>query len=537
MRLYKTTSLFFGLLTLAFSSFSQGSKPPVNWQNLDFKTDGVPGMSTEKAYKELLANRTGKPVVVAVIDGGVDVQHEDLKDKIWTNSKEVAGDSLDNDGNGYVDDMYGWNFIGNANGENVQYDNLEMVRQIRDMQPKYVSVLPSTPLSENERRDFLAYQKMNTDYMNKLHVAQLTERAINVFKTNLDSIIHAIGKDSLTIRDFKAYKPKNKMEGKTLSFLMKSLKEDPDFPKYYRELEEGVEHYEAELNYHLNMEYDSRPIVGDDYENSLEHHYGNADVEGPDALHGTHVAGIIAANRQNNLGVKGVADQVKIMVIRVVPDGDERDKDVANGIFYAVNNGAKVINMSFGKAYVKDKQIVDSAVRYAMKHDVLLVHAAGNEGEDNDSTPNYPNRNYVDSLGINSGVAAAWIEVGASSWKYDASLVTDFSNYGKKSVDVFAPGLDIHSTVPDSKYREEQGTSMAAPMVSGLAALIWSYYPQFKSTEIKKIIMNSVFKPTQKVKIKRGNTNQKVLMDDISVSGGIVNAYEAIKLAEKMTKK
>ena len=527
---------FTSLLIFPLLVFSQSDKPKPNWQNLDLLEDGIPGMSTEKAYKELLNDKKGKPVVVAVIDGGVDTKHEDLVNKMWVNTVEVRNDSIDNDQNGYVDDIYGWNFIGNANGVNVQYDNMEVLRLIRELHPKYISVLPTTPLSEEERREFIAYQMMNTDYMSKLQIAQLTERAIKAFKSQVDSIVNKIGSESPKKIDFKKYKPRNKMEGRTLSMINKGMEEEGDFSKFYEELIEGVKHYEAEVNYHLNMDYDPRKIVGDDYENGKERIYGNADVKGPDALHGTHVAGIIAADRNNEVGVKGVADNAKIMAIRVVPDGDERDKDVANAIYYAVDNGARVINMSFGKPYVKDKQLVDSAIRYAVLQNVLIVHAAGNEGEDNDVTPNYPSRNYVDSLGLNKGTAENWIEVGATGWTYDASLVTEFSNYGRRSVDVFAPGLDINSTIPDSKYKVEQGTSMAAPMVSGLAALIWSYHPTFKAADVKKIILESVMKPTHKIKIAQGKSRRKVLMSEISVTGGIVNVYNALKLAEERSK-
>ncbi|GAA4799883.1 S8 family peptidase [Olivibacter ginsenosidimutans] len=514
--------------------FSQEKKPKPNWQNLDLQADGIPGMSTEKAYEKLLMGKTGQSVVVAVIDGGVDIHHEDLKDKIWMNSKEIEGDSIDNDENGYIDDVNGWNFIGNAKGKNVQYDNLEVLRLVRELQPKYVSVLPSTPLGEKERRQFLEYQKMNTDYMRKLQIAELTERAIKEFKNHVDSIITRIDKKNPSIGELKKYKPKNKLERKALAMMIRGINDEGDFSKFYEDLVEGVDHYEAEVNYHLNMAYDPRSIVGDHYRDSKERYYGNADVKGPDALHGTHVAGIIAANRANNLGIKGIADQAKIMVLRVVPDGDERDKDVANALFYAVDNGARVVNMSFGKAYVKDKQIVDSAVRYAMQHDVLIIHAAGNEGQDNDANANYPNRNYVDSLGLNMGVAENWIEVGASNWKYDETLVAEFSNYGKRTVDVFAPGVAIHSTVPESKYKDEDGTSMAAPAVSGVAALIRSYYPKFTAAEVKKIILASVVKPSQKIKIVQDKAKKKVLLSDICITGGLVNAYNALQLAEKL---
>jgi len=275
--------------------------------------------------------------------------------------------------------------------------------------------------------------------------------------------------------------------------------------------------------------------VGDDYLNSNERTYGNNDVTGPDAMHGTHVSGIIAASRSNDIGIGGVSDRARIMAIRVVPDGDERDKDVANGIRYAVDNGAKVINMSFGKGYSWDKKVVDEAVKYAMSKDVLLVHAAGNDSRNTERKDNYPNKRFADSLGVEKGeLVVPWIEVGASGWKDDDDLVAGFSNYGKKTVDVFAPGVKIKSTVPHSLYKEEDGTSMAAPVVAGLAALIRSYYPKLTALQVKDVIMNSVSTVNHKVKVKVDDSSEKMLLSDICASGGIVNAYKALKLAAKM---
>ncbi len=508
--------------------------PPPNWFNLDFEQDGVMGISTEKAYNLLLKGKTNTPVVVAVIDGGVDVHHEDLKDIIWINEKDGDSTGKDEDGNGYINDKYGWSFLGNATGENVHYDNLEVTRLVRALEPKYVSVLPSTPMSGEERREFAEYQKMVTHYASKMQEARIGQISYTGLKRVVDSMVVRIGKEKPTLADFDNYKANDDLEKMALKIVRKELKDEPDFDKFYDELEEGVEHFNNQVNYHLNKDYDSRPIVGDDYENSRERYYGNPDVIGPDADHGTHVAGIIGAVRDNDIGIKGVADNVRIMALRTVPDGDERDKDVANSIRYAVENGAKVINMSFGKAFAKDKQVVDDAVRFAMENDVLLVHAAGNDGQDNDSTPNFPNRNYVDSLGINKGEAGAWIEVGATQWKNDSDLVASFSNYGRRSVDVFAPGVKIHSTMPGSTYKDQQGTSMAAPVVAGLAALIRSYYPDLSAIEVKRIIMQSVTRVDQRVKVTGPDgRNMRLSLNEICVTGGIVNAYKAIQLAEQ----
>ncbi|WP_257658431.1 S8 family peptidase [Parapedobacter lycopersici] len=512
--------------------------PPPNWFNLDLEQDGVMGISTEKAYNLLLKDKESSPVVVAVIDGGVDVQHEDLKDIIWVNVQDSAATGSDADGNGYINDKYGWNFIGNANGENVHYDNLEVTRLVRELEPRYVSVLPSTALDGEERREFAEYQKMVTYYANKTQEARMGQISYLGLKRAVDSIVNKIGKENPTAADFDAYKSNGDLERMALHVIKKELKDEPDFSKFYKQVTEGVEYFNNQVNYHLNKEFDPRHIVGDDYEDSSDRYYGNADVTGPDADHGTHVAGIIGAVRDNDIGIKGVADNVRIMVLRTVPDGDERDKDVANSIRYAVENGAKVINMSFGKAFGKDKQAVDDAVRFAAENDVLLVHAAGNDGQNNDETPNFPNRNYVDSLGINKGEAPTWIEVGASQWTNDGDLVASFSNYGRRSVDVFAPGVKIHSTMPGSTYEDQQGTSMAAPVVAGLAALIRSYYPELPATEVKRIIMQSVTRVNQRVKVTGPDgRNMRVSMNDICVTGGVVNAYKAIQLAEAAVSK
>lgn len=522
-------------IAFIFPAFAQEYKAgKANWQNLDFAEDGVHGLSTEKAYRTLLKDKKGEKVIVAVIDGGIQADHEDLKDVMWVNEKEIAGNGIDDDNNGYIDDVNGWNFIGNAEGENVHFDNLEVVRLIRELQPKYISVLPSTPLNEEEKRAFDEYQKMTTDYMAKLKQARMGELNYGMLKEVIDSMVVSIGEPNPTAAQFKAYKAKNRNESRALR-IIDSETDDKTFGKFYEELEEAFEYYSNQLKYHLNMDYDSRHIVGDNYEDSQERIYGNADIEGPDGEHGTHVAGIIGAARDNEIGIKGVADQVLIMGVRAVPDGDERDKDVANAIRYAVDNGAKVINMSFGKAYVKDKQVVDEAVRYAMEKDVLLVHAAGNDSKNNDNFASYPNPRYVDSLGFNQGKGEAWIEVGATSWD-EGNLIASFSNYGKQTVDLFAPGVDIYSTIPTSEYKEASGTSMASPVVAGLAALIRSYYPEFTALEVKDIILNSAVKVDSKVKIREDNTNKRVYLSDISITGGIANAYHAIELAEELYK-
>lgn len=517
---------------LVFSQAPKDEKPKENWQNLDLVSDGAFGISTEKAYSELLKKLKSSPVIVAVIDGGIDEDHEDLKNVMWVNSKEIPNNGIDDDKNGYVDDIHGWNFIGSSKA-NIHHDNMELIRLINKYSPKYASALNSTPFNEKERKEFQLYQKLVTDYMDKLQSAQMGLQNTTMIKKYLDAILLDLKSDNPTIDDLNSFNPSDDMQSRIIKFIKPELK-DKEFKEFYKELLDGIKYYDTQIKYHLNVDFDPRKdSVGDDYSNSKERFYGNNDITGPDAEHGTHVAGIIGANRSNNLGIKGVADNVKIMGIRAVPDGDERDKDVANSIRYAVDNGAKIINMSFGKGYSWDKQVVDEAVKYAVSKGALLVHAAGNDSKNIEKEDNFPSKFYTDSLGVKMGTAGAWLEVGATSWTNDEELVASFSNYGAKTVDVFAPGVKINSTMPGSTYKENDGTSMAAPVVSGLAALIWSYYPKFTALDIKDIILNSVTKVEQKVKVSENGDNKKVYLSDISISVGIVNAFNALQLAAK----
>jgi len=556
--------LFFPLILEAQTK----DKPKENWQNLDLQRDGVLGISTERAY-ELLKGKTSTTVIVAVLDGGIDEEHEDLKQIIWKNAKEIAGNNQDDDNNGYADDIFGWNFLGSPE-VNVRYDNLEVVRLVRKLQDKYGSMINSTPLSEHDRKEFNQYKRMVTDYMTRLDNARRGYQGYSVIKKTTEEILNKLGKENPTLNDLENYKTKDDTELRILKTLKSELKKESDFKTVKKDIDDAYKYYSSQINYHLNIDFDPRDSVKDNYTNSYEKLYGNPDITGPDAEHGTHVAGIIGAVRNNGIGINGIADNVRIMGVRTVPDGDERDKDVANSIRYAVDNGAKVINMSFGKSYVWDKAVVDSAVKYAESKDVLLVHAAGNDSKNTDIDFNYPNRIYGDitakdvpmieppigmqemrPMGGRSIVvpkvipdttrftlprAQNWIEVGASGWTNDSKLVASFSNYGKRAVDVFAPGVKVNSTIPDSKYEPNDGTSMASPVVAGLAALLRSYYPSLTAVQVKDIIMKSVTKVDHKVRVKENGTTKKVKLDEISVSGGVVNAYKAVQLAEQLNK-
>ena len=501
-----------------------------NWQNLDLQKDSVFGISAEKAYETLLRDKPLKKeqrVLVAVIDGGVDTAQEDLRSVIWTNPREIAGNRRDDDHNGHVDDLHGWNFIGSAKGD-VQYDNLELVRLIRRERDLY-----DHPAGDTNTAVYRAgaekYRRMLAEYNTALVNNQENLDGTENFRRILLFMTRKMGVEHPALSDFQQYTPTDQGEAYVQKLLVAALEANPDFESFKSaQIDASIKHYREQLDYYLNIDFDPRPLVGDHYDNDRETNYGNPDVTGPEAQHGTHVSGIIGADRYNQLGTKGVADAVWILAVRVVPTGDERDKDVANGIRYAADMGAKVINMSFGKGYSWDKKAVDEAVKYAVSKDVLLVHAAGNEGKDLDSTDHFPNRHYADG----SGEAGAWIEVGASGRMDDSNLVASFSNYGKTGVDVFAPGVDIYSSAPGNKYVTYSGTSMAAPVVAGLAALIRSRYPKLSALQVKEIILASVVKVNHPVLVKsQAGILMSIPFSATCVSGGVVNAWQALELA------
>ncbi len=394
---FKVKLLFLFFIGINLSVQAQNKKVtlPPNWFNLDLASNGYFGISTEKAYNEILKGKTPKAkIIVAVIDGGTDIKHEDLKDVLWTNPKEIPGNGIDDDGNGYIDDIYGWNFIGSNKG-NLAYDNLELVRIKKKFEPIYRSTIPSTVLDSTERKEYELYKKVLADFGKKYDEASSAFPIYIAIKKVLDSVAFINKKEIPSLVDIDKYTADDEMEVYIKKIIKKGAKDDGGIDKFYKSIEKGFKELDVTLRYNLNEKYDQREeLVGDDYLNSNQKNYGNNDVIGPNADHGTHVSGIIGANRNNEIGILGVANNVSIMSIRVVPEGDERDKDVANGIRYAVDNGARVINMSFGKAYKWDKKVVDNAVKYAESKGVLLVHAAGNDNSNNDNVENFPNKYY-----------------------------------------------------------------------------------------------------------------------------------------------
>lgn len=526
-------SVIFSLAFLfpAFSQYATTKPVPQDWFLRDPELDTLLGVSSERAYETLLKGQPSRTVIVAVIDSGVDIEHEDLKSVIWKNEKEIPGNGLDDDNNGYIDDVFGWNFIGGKNG-NVEADTYELTREYLRLHAKYGSI-EEGKVNKKQKAEYETYLQIKNKYEKlKAKNEQQYKLYANIYRNinhSIDTIKSIMKVEKLTAADVQKFETKEPALLFAKGFLLsmyKNMGEDESIEDYVNELKEAVDYYEVIVKYGYNEKFDSRVIVGDDINNLYEKGYGNNDVTGADATHGTHVAGIIAADRTNDVGIKGIANNVKIMAVRAVPNGDERDKDIANAIIYAIDNGAHIINMSFGKSFSPQKEAVDKAVRYAEQKGVLLIHAAGNDGENIDEEKNFPTRFYNDGK-----EAKNWIEVGASAWGGD-ELVGSFSNYGKKMVAFFAPGVEVYSTVPGNKYKNESGTSMASPSTAGVAALIMSYFPELSALEVKDVLMKSTRKFDNLQVQKPGGGKAK--LDQLSITGGLVNAYEAVKLAQTL---
>ncbi|MFT4685217.1 MAG: cell wall-associated protease [Bdellovibrionota bacterium] len=520
------------LLTLALLLsttvlFAQ-AEAPNDWWDLDRTDNSYPGVSANKALN-YLEGKTGQMVVVAVIDSGVDIEHEDLKDIIWTNPGEIAGNGIDDDDNGYVDDVHGWNFIGGKDGRNVNGENLEIVRIYNSLKGTYNN-RNRDGLNRKEKVQYDTYIKYKEQIEAKRAEMEPGMKRITPIKEAMDKVMMNLQMKpaSITWKDIEGLSTKDAYTGIVKQMAERAVAQGATFSETYDQIKNYADYLEQSYGQNYNPDFDARDIVGDNPGDLDDRDYGNNDVEGPDAMHGTHVSGIIAAVRGNDLGVDGVGGpNVRIMSVRTVPNGDERDKDVANAIRYAVDNGASVINMSFGKGASPYKKAVDAAMKYAEKKDVVLVHAAGNDGKMLTLTNNYPNDTY---LGRKKTIKT-YITVGASSSDYGETLAASFSNYNKKMVDVFAPGYKIYATFPDDNYSAISGTSMAAPMVAGIAAMLRSYFPDLKATQVKEIILESAL-PVNLEVVKPGS-DEKIKFSELSATGGLANAYTAVKLAER----
>jgi subtilisin family serine protease len=488
------------------------------WSHLDIVKDTIPGMSVDRAYAELLKDKKGKKVIVGIVDSGVDIEHEDLKSVIWTNTKEIPGNKIDDDKNGYVDDIHGWNFLGGINKENLEYERIIANKSLVDE-------------ATYQEAKALNDKKIASSTNGK---ARLEEMATDATKAD-EVLTKHFGKSTYTIDEVNAITSEDAEISKSKMMIQRVNSFGMTVPEFKVALQKELDGYNNVINGD-NLKTNYRKVVGDNPDDITDTKYGDSNVMGTSPnkeqiLHGTHVAGIVAQVRNNGLGGDGVANNVEILTVRAVPDGDEYDKDIALGIRYAVDNGAKVINGSFGKAFSPHKQWVYDAIKYAESKDVLIVHAAGNDAKDIDYENNFPN----DSDDKKTEFADNVITIGALNYEYGNKVVARFSNFGKINVDVFAPGVKIYASTPNNEYKLLQGTSMASPNVAGVAALIRSYYPKLSAKQVKHILMDSGVAITTDV-IVGGKATDVRSFANLSKSGKIVNAYNALLMAEKMSK-
>lgn len=526
-----------GLLLSAFTLQSQGDLQ--DWQHHGLNSEFSNGMRTSEWYagKSFVAPK--KKVIVAVLDSGIDIEHPDLRQNIWTNPREIPGNGIDDDGNGYIDDIHGWNFLGSPDGRHVFKDTYEVTRLYAREREKWAQVDP-TKLKGKKRKEYAAFaemqHKVETERDDALAGLVQIEEIETLLMTALDAAQKALGGDSVDMdKLLRSPDPEVQIAVEIIQNIrdqgveLESIDWLKDIAR--EEFAEQRKDFEKAAYYHYNPEYNSREIIGDVYEDQQNRYYGNNIVGGDHSHHGTHVAGIIGAIRNNNLGIDGVADDVSLMSLRVVPDGDEHDKDVANAVYYAVDNGALIINMSFGKGYSPQKSMVDKAIKYAARHDVLVVVGAGNEAENIDQKPKFPNDVWLKKPFLGSRYATNMLSVGALSPMGGEYAIAEFSNYGKKDVDVYSPGVYVYSTIPGGGYDFASGTSMAAPAVSGVAALIRSRYPALSAVQVKEVIIKSS-RPLPGKVIQPG-TFETVSGEDMGV-GGIVDIVAAMELASKL---
>jgi cell wall-associated protease len=536
----KFSTLLLCSLSLSLAATAQKTTKktaPNGWHLMDKATTGYYGVSANKAYDFVKSkNLKSKTVIVAVIDSGIDTLHEDLKPILWTNPGEIPNNGIDDDKNGYIDDLHGWNFIGGKDGRNVKENSLEVSRVYHQYKSKFTGK-EEADFSGEELALFKTWKKAETKTLGEsgggVDMLMMKKMFTNMQKSD-STLKAALGKEVFTGNELGDYVTKTDAEKKAKAAMYGLMKGNDQLEATNKDFMDGFGEYiageEKKETAKTTAPVDNRKeIVKDDETNINDRDYGNRDIMANTPFHGTHCSGIIAGIRGNGKGIDGVADNVRIMMVRAVPDGDEHDKDIANAIRYAVNNGAQIISMSFGKDFSPQKEWVDDAVKYAESKGVLLVHAAGNDAKSVDTEDNFPSALFKDGKYRPNN----YITVGASGDPTNGGLTASFSNYGKAEVDVFAPGVQIYSTVPGgTTYGNASGTSMACPLVAGIAALTLEYYPNLSAKQLKYVIEKSAIAPD--IKVKKPGTDETVNLSELSRTGGIANAYEALKLASTL---
>ncbi len=515
------------------------SKELQTWWQKDMATDTIPGISLEKAYQEILSKKKhGKKVIVAILDTKLDIHHEDIKQQIWWNDDEIPNNGIDDDHNGYIDDMHGWNFLGNKD-EDVFYSNYESIRIIR----KYDSLFLNKKINEIPEKylkDFTLYQRAKE--LRKIELAKGIENKeygdflVNTYPKSKALLKRIFKHEDYTVSEldslYKIYE--NDSITAALVYYMS------DYKKYnlsQQWINEQKRKADIEMQTSLNFDFNERKLIGDNPENIDNKGYGNNKVwnDSIPFQHAIMVSGVLASDHTNKIGIKGVSDRVTLMPLCVVSSGgDEHDKDISLAIRYAVDNGAKIINISFGKPLSLYKKWIEEAIMYASSKDVVIICSAGNNNEKiRGERTHYPNDYTIDGTEISDNL----IKVGATTYLVNTKLKAGFSNYSNKHIDLFAPGYKVYTTKYGNKYDFVNGTSLSAPIVSGVAALIRSYYPSLSAAQVKTILMESGTSYDIDVEIKQEDGTQKMVpFAELSKSGKVVNAYNALLMAEEMSK-
>jgi len=529
---YTLSTMLTGLLFVSLNVFAQQMpvpppNPPKNWHEMDLKTDGYFGVSLKQAY-EFLKGKKSTTVVVTTIDSGIDTTQKDLAPVLWINPKESEDGKA-----GYAGDLHGWDFLGGKDGKVDNAETEEEVRQYYKLKDKFAGVT-TAPAGEQKQYAFWLEVKTTYDSTESKASTELKElqeelRIFTITNHIIKRELNLASDGTFKLADLAKIHTTNDtvIDSKAVWESIFTQLGGPDLTNA-KVIQDWSDEY-AKDNNTITPDPDTRKnIVGDDPDINDGKPYGNNVLKTSEASHGTGVAGLIGAVRGNGYGIDGIADNVRIMAVKAVPNGDEYDKDVANAIRFAVDHGAEVVNMSFGKKISPHKDWVDAAFKYAAAHDVLLVMASGNESQDVDAKPEFPNDLYLDGTTTDNV-----INVGASAWKADTSLAADFSNYGKKNVDIFAPGVKVTSIDMDAEFNTEDGTSFSSPIVAGIAALIREYYPKLTASQVKHAILASAT-PVDTMVNKPGAKGVKVPFSSLSKTGGVVNAYRALEIASKM---
>ena len=536
--------LFFILVAISVPAFviAQTNTSSKNWHWKDYGKDTIHGISLFQAYEQLSKlNKQPSPIIVAVLDGGIDTNHIELKPRLWINTKEIPNNGIDDDHNGYVDDIHGWNFLGGKDGRNIDKAADEKSRIYHKYKSAFENISDINQIkSEAQQKQYLVWKQAAQEIEFSEEDAanlQYISMATNAIQKLGNIIIKEMNDSNFTVESIESFQPIGRVTlDAKIAYLRTArilgIEKETPYKEVISDLKEYIEGKEKSAKAKLVAPANIRAeIIKDNYENFADKFYGNNDITGPNAKHGTHVAGLVASIPDSTWNVNKLYPLIQIMGVRVVPDGDEYDKDIALGIRYAVDNGAKILNMSFGKSFSPEQSWVDDAIRYAGEKDVLIIHSAGNEFYDLNTKAVYPNP-YSSTF---KDTAKNILTIAASSDNFiNGSLLTDFSNFGAKIVDVLSPGNKIYSTIPtDNNHGYLQGTSMAAPIVSHIAAMIRSYYPNLSATDVKQIIMQSVWKPEDVSKaFPIPQKEEQKTLHEIAAAPGIVNAANALQLAQ-----